>query len=277
MIDIHSHILPGLDDGAASLEESVKMARAAVADGISKMVATPHLFRGGFVNNGLDVIEKKKTELQKLLESEGIGLELYHGTEVYVTHNLIEKVVRERENLVVNHGRSMLIEFPGGHIFSGVRDLIFDIMTEGLQVIIVHPERNRVFQSDPGFLCELIEMGSLCQANSGSFTGLYGLEVQQTAIRFLEWNYLHFLGSDCHNTRSLPPVLSRARDKIAELAGSETARALVEDNPQAVLEGEDIPCFPEPLNPKKKGKSLRIKLPRFFSKEVKADKKTDLK
>ena len=267
MIDIHSHILPGLDDGAESLEESLNMARMAEADGISKMVATPHLFRGSFVNNGLDIIEKKKNELQKLMRSEGIGLELFHGTEVYVTHNLIEKVIKERENLVVNHGNNMLIEFPSGHIFSGVKNLIFDIMTEGIQIIIVHPERNRVFQNDPDFLCQLINMGSLCQANSGSFTGRYGREVQETVFRFLDWSYLHFLGSDCHNTRSLSPNLSLAREKIKELAGEEIAQALVLDNPQAMLAGEEIPYHPEPQAPKNKARSLKIKLPHLFSKK----------
>ena len=264
MIDIHSHILPGLDDGAESLGESLKMARMAEADGIIQMVATPHLFRGSFVNNGLDVIEKTKNDLQTLLKSEGITLELFHGTEVYVTHNLIEKVIEERENLVVNHGSYMLVEFPSGHIFPGVKDLLFEIMTEGLQVIIVHPERNRVFQSDPGFLCELINMGAFCQANSGSFTGVYGHEVQETVFRFLDWKYLHFLGSDCHNTRSLSPNLSKARDKIEEMAGKEAALALVLSNPQAMLAGEDIPFRPEPQSPKSRAKSLKIKLPNLF-------------
>lgn len=264
MIDIHSHILPGLDDGSPSLDESLEMARLATADGISKMVATPHLYRGSFINNGLDKIRIKKDELQNLLDSKGVGLELFQGTEVYVTHNLIEKVIQERENLVINSGRYMLIEFPGEHIFSGVKDLIFDIMTEGLQVIIVHPERNRVFQKDPGYLYELVNMGCLCQANSGSFTGLYGTEIQETVFKFLGWNYLHFLGTDCHNTRSLSPNLSLARSIIEEAAGKEAAEALVSGNPQALLDDVDIPFQPGPLPPKKE-RSFKIRLPSLFS------------
>jgi len=267
MIDIHTHILPGLDDGSESLEMSLKMARLAEADGIHQIVATPHLYRGSYINNGLDVIEEKKKELQTLLKSERIGIELFHGTEVYVSHNLIEKVISERENLVINHGQYMLIEFPSGHIFAGVKDLIFEIMTEGLQVIIVHPERNRVFQNNPDSLFELIEMGALCQANSGSFTGLYGRIVQDTVHSFLSWGYLHFLGSDCHNTRSLPPNLSQARNQIEELAGGETAQALVSDNPQAMLAGKEIPYRPDPITPKGRMKSLKVKLPGFFSKK----------
>jgi protein-tyrosine phosphatase len=266
MIDIHSHILPGLDDGAQSFEESLLMARMAEADGISKMVATPHLYRGSFVNNGLDVIEKKKDDLQSMILSEGIELELFYGTEVYVTHNLTEKVIKERESLVIDHGNFMMIEFPAGHIYSGVKDLFFEIMTEGIQPIIVHPERNRVFQHNPELLYELINMGSLCQANSGSFTGLYGREVRETVYRFLDLRYLHFLGSDCHNTRSLPPNLSQAREKIEETAGKAVALALVLNNPQAMLAGNEIPYIPSPLPPKK-AKSLKIAFPRFFAKK----------
>ncbi|MBN1225225.1 MAG: hypothetical protein JXB23_18390, partial [Candidatus Aminicenantes bacterium] len=246
MIDLHSHILFGLDDGAKNLEESVKMAQVAAKDGIEKIVGTPHLFRGNFVQKELSVIRQKKEELGQRLEDIGVDIELYTGAEVHISHDLMNEIRENREHLVIHNSSYMLIEFPSTHIFSGIKHLFFELMSEEIIPIIAHPERNSVFRENPALLYDLIEIGALAQANSGSFVGLYGRKTMEAVSQFLSWNFIHFIGSDAHSSRSLSPKLADAFFKVGEMIGEERAFALVWDNPQAVLRDEDIPYRYDP-------------------------------
>lgn len=267
MIDIHSHILHGLDDGAQSLDESVEMAKIAAEDGITKIVATPHLFRGNFFNNDINMLEKKKRELSEALKETGNKTELYIGAEVHISHNLIDEIKQNRESLVINRSQYLLVEFPTNHIFAGVKELFFEMMSEGIVPIIAHPERNRVFMRNPSFLYELLRMGALTQANSGSFLGFYGSRVEFAVYQFLEWNFIHFIGTDAHNTRSMSPKLATALLRVSERIGEEGARSLVWDNSLAVLAGEEIAYLPEPYNPQKNQRSIKINFPLFKRKK----------
>jgi len=264
MIDLHCHILPGLDDGAQSMEESLEIARIAEKDGIEKMVATPHLFRGNFIHEDLGIIEKKRDELSQALEENNIHIEILTGAEVHISHNLIDEIKKNREILVLNKSSYMLVEFPSDHVFSGVKNLFFELMSEGITPIITHPERNSVFIHSPSLLYELIQMGALSQGNSGSFSGLYGSRVEEAVLHFLELNLIHFIASDCHSTHSIVSRLSEAVREAEMIVGEEKARALVKDNPQAVLDDKDIPYLPDPINPKEKEKSFKIKIPNIF-------------
>jgi len=264
MIDLHTHILPGLDDGARSLEESLEMAKIAERDGIEKIVATPHLFRGNFIHEDLSIIEKKRSELSQALRENNIHVEILAGAEVHISHNLIDEIRKNRENLVLNQSSYMFVEFPSSLVFSGAKNLFFELMSEGINPIIAHPERNSVFIHSPSLLYELIQMGGLSQANSGSFSGLYGRRVEEAVLHFLELNLIHFIASDCHNTHSLVSRLSEAVKRARMIVGEENARALVKDNPQAVLDDRKIPYLPEPINPKEKEKSFKIKIPNIF-------------
>lgn len=264
MIDLHCHILPGLDDGANTLYEAVEMARMAEEDGIRKIVATPHLFRGEFTPKDLGLIEEKKQEFVKALEKMNINIEVFTGAEVHISHNLIDKIKKNRGFLVINQSSYMFVEFPSEHVFSGVKDLFFNLMSEGITPVITHPERNSIFIRNPSLLYELVQMGAFCQANSGSFMGLYGIRSQQAVYKFLELGLVHFIASDCHNTRSIIPKLSEAVVRASEVVGEANAAALVMDNPQAVLDNQEIPYFPAPVSPGEKEKSLKIKIPSFF-------------
>jgi protein-tyrosine phosphatase len=264
MIDLHTHILPGLDDGAQSIKESLSMAKIAENDGIKKMVATPHLFRGNSLHEDLSTIEKKRTELSGALKESNIHVEIFAGAEVHISHNLIDEIKKNRENLVLNHSSYMFVEFPSEHVFSGVKNLFFELISEGITPIIAHPERNSIFVRNPSLLYELVQMGGLSQVNSGSFSGLYGRRVEEAVLHFLELNLIHFIASDCHNTRSVASRLSEAVMRAQSIVGKDKARALVKDNPQAVLDDEEIPYLPEPVNPKEKDKSFKIKIPKIF-------------
>jgi protein-tyrosine phosphatase len=156
----------------------------------------------------------------------------------------------------------MFVEFHADHVFSGVKDLFFGLMSEGIIPIIAHPERNSVFVHKPSLLCELIQMGGLSQVNSGSFSGLYGRRVEKAVLYFMELNLIHFIASDSHHTHSMVSRLSEASRKAEIIVGKEKAGALVRDNPQAVLDDEEIPYLPEPIYPKEK--SFKINMPNIF-------------
>jgi len=264
MIDIHSHILPGLDDGAQSLEESLIMAEIAVKNGIDKMVATPHLYRGDNSHNNIDNINAVRNNFVEALKEKNIALEIYSGAEVHISHNLLTEIKEHKESLVINKGSYIMVEFPSDHIFTGVKQLFFDLMSEELIPIIAHPERNSIFRQSPELLFDLVQMGGLCQVNSGSFKGLYGTRAKEAAIEFIKSNFIHFVGSDCHNTRASKPEISAAVQAITAIIGENKAEALVKKNPKAVLDDNPIPELPEPKNPRDRKKSLKIKLPSFL-------------
>jgi len=264
MIDLHCHILPGLDDGSRSTEQSVEMARIAAGEGIHQIVATPHLFRENATH--LESIPGKLEALNRVLEEEAVGVRLFPGAEVHVSHNLIDEIRRHRERLVINGGSYMIVEFPEEHVFAGVKDLFFSLMSEGITPIIAHPERNAAFSRSPGLLYDLVRMGALCQLNSGSFTGIYGERSEEAAFSLLGLRLVHFVASDGHGVRSVPPRLAAAVEIVADVIGPQEAQALVVDNPRAVLDGSDLPYLPEPLEPHRKQRPLKIKIPRFFKK-----------
>ncbi|MFZ2054478.1 MAG: CpsB/CapC family capsule biosynthesis tyrosine phosphatase [Candidatus Aminicenantales bacterium] len=264
MIDLHCHILPGLDDGAGSLEDALAMARAAQADGIKTIVATPHLFRGNLSTDDFGAIKERRRELAEELAKSGVPVELKAGAEVHISHDLIAEIGSHRGDLVINGSAYMFIEFPSSHIYPGVKNLVFELMSEGIVPIIAHPERNLVLARQPGLLYDIVRLGALAQANGGSLTGLYGREAGEAVVQLLKWNLIHFLASDAHNASSMPPRLSRAVERAEAAAGKDGARALVFDNPRAVLEDRDLPFLPPPVDPRKSKKSLSFRIPGFL-------------
>jgi len=264
MIDLHCHILHDLDDGAKSLDEAAEMAKMAEKDGITTIVATPHLFRGDFMPTDLSIIEKKLEELRYVLKKNKIDVEIIKGAEVHISHNLIEEIQKNRDYLMLNGSSYMFLEFPAGHVFSGVKELLFELLSGGIRPIIAHPERNYVFMRNHGLLYDLVQTGALTQANSGSFNGLYGSRVEEAAFRFLELNLTHFVASDSHNPRPSAMWLSKAVENIEERMGQEMASALVNDNPHAILEDREPAYHPDPVDPQKNDRSFKMKIPKFF-------------
>jgi protein-tyrosine phosphatase len=265
MIDLHCHILPGLDDGAKTLDEAIEMARIAAVEGIKTIIATPHLFRGGQIND-VATVEEKQRELIDALANRHIPIEIKRGAEVHFSHNLVKEIRSDRSRLVLNGSSYMFVEFPSSHIYQGAKNAFFDLMSEGIVPIIAHPERNAIFARNPGLLFELVQQGALVQVNAGSLTLVYGHQPAEVVLRFLEWDLVHFIGSDGHNTHSIPPRLAEAAKKVEILVGQKAARALVSDNPKAVLEDREIPYFPEPRDPRKSKKSFHFRVPGFFKK-----------
>jgi protein-tyrosine phosphatase len=244
MIDVHSHILPGIDDGARDLEEALEMARLAVADGIRVMVATPHLFKHKSVDP--DAINEKKVILEHLnafrdkLAQEGIGLEILPGCDVPLSVEALSLLEADRV-LTVNDGkRYLLLELPHFSIPPSLEDICFRLQSWGLTPIITHPERHPLILERPERLERLVDLGCLAQLTAGSLTGAFGRQVARVSRQLVKKGYIHLLASDAHNTRGRPPILSKAVRELARLIGPEEARIMVSQNPEKVIKGENF-------------------------------------
>jgi len=243
MIDIHSHILPDLDDGARDLEESLEMVRIAAEDGIEQMVATPHMFNGLSHNPEPAEIVERVEALQKEI---GGSLQILPGNEVHIAHDIVEKAAAKKVTKL-NQQNYMLIEFPSMNVPVGAEELFYKLQINGIIPILVHPERNSQIQNRPAIVADFVERGVRIQVTAMSVTGEFGTAAQRCVGTLLKHNCVHFIATDTHRSNRRPPVLSEGRDAAARIIGEDAARRLVEDNPRAVIQGE--PINPEPPVP----------------------------
>jgi protein-tyrosine phosphatase len=249
MIDIHTHILSEVDDGARTLDESVEMCRRSASDGITVMVATPHAHDSVHTTHDPEFLRTKVDELNKLL---GGNPRIEVGCELRFTHDVVKQVCVTKTAPTLAGGLYVLLEFPHSLVPPGSERAIYQLMSNQIRPIIAHPERNEMLMGEPERFYQLVELGVLGQADTGSFTGQFGKKVQQTATVMLENGLLHILASDCHNTRNRLPGMSQASAAIAKMVGEDYARAMSTDNPSAVIEGASIPFRPMPTEPKRK-------------------------
>lgn len=251
MIDLHCHIIPGVDDGPRSLKESLSMARRAVEDGIHTIVATPHTLNGLYLNP-INEVTSKVAVLKEALAQKHIELHVYAGADVHLCPNIRERIESGDAGTINNGGKYILLEFPPQIVPPGVKDEIFSLKLNGITPIISHPERNTMVQQDIDILYELVRMGALGQVTAMSITGDFGGMAMHSAERLLEQRLVHVIASDAHSSNRRPPVLSRAVEAAAEILESyEDAERMVKDVPGAILSG-DMPEIPEPI-PAKKG------------------------
>lgn len=250
MIDLHTHILPDWDDGAADMAEAVRMIEVARGDGITGIALTPHIFRAtkhGGDGNGL---KARIGEFIKEAASEGVSF--YPGAEVYIHTDMIAHI--QEFELKVNGSDYVFIEFPATQVPSGTRILAYQMMLAGLIPIISHPERNAVFVRMPELLFDLIKQGALAQLTAQSLTGEFGTVIQKAAESFLRHGLVHLIASDAHNADTRRPCLSAAVDMASKIVGPARAEALVTKAPAAILDNGVIPDLMEPVRPDKKGK-----------------------
>ena len=252
MIDIHCHILPNVDDGARSLEESLKMGERAVADGIHTIVATPHSLNGIYTNRAEDVVSGV-TALQETLTANHLDLNLHPGSDVHLCTDMMQRISNGEACTINNAGKYILLELPSQMIPNGVKDEIFALKLNGITPIITHPERNAMVQHDPGILYELVHMGALAQITAMSLTGDFGEFIGQVSATLLRYRLVHIIASDAHSAKDRPPVLSGAVERAAEiLKDYESAEHMVTDVPAAILSGR-TPDVQEPVPVKRAG------------------------
>jgi protein-tyrosine phosphatase len=244
VIDIHAHILPGVDDGAQDPEESLEMARMAVTDGISIMVATPHLFKGRSFDlsqlNDKAAILKHVGYLQQRLSEEKIPLKIFPGCDFPLGFETLQ-LLEEGQAMTINDAnRYLLLELPSTSLPPALDEICFHLQTKGLTPIITHPERQLIFQEMPHKLKRLIDLGCLVQITGNSLTGWFGRRVQKVSRQLLKLGYIHLMATDAHDLKNRPPLLSAAVTELSRLVGESRAQAMVNDIPGKIIAGE--PC-----------------------------------
>jgi protein-tyrosine phosphatase len=239
MIDLHCHLLAGLDDGPRDLEESLAMARLAVKGGVHTVVATPHWHPALWPNGRRTILEAVK-DLEEALRREGIPLEVRPGCELVLDADLADGLGRGSLLTLNDTGRWVLLELPGEILPQRLEDFFWDLSSRGYGIILAHVERHPAVASDPERLYQWVQMGVRAQITGSSLLGRLGPDVAALCRRLLEHHLVHFLASDGHGVRSRRPVLAAAVRAAGEVLGPDAARRLVEDHPRAVLEGKDV-------------------------------------
>lgn len=238
MIDIHCHLLPGLDDGPRNMEEALSMARMAVADGTRGVICTPHWHPLIWPNERTG-ISQAVAILRNRLKAEGIPLRVWAGSELSLDAELEDRLAGGRLG-TLNDGKWVLLELPGAFLPPGIEDFLWLLRQRGHEVVLAHPERYAYIQQDPARLHAWVEMGAAVQITASSLLGRLGPEVASLCRVLLEHRLVHFLASDGHGIRSRRPVLGEASRVAAEVAGGPSARRLVADHPEAVVRGEPL-------------------------------------
>ncbi|MGQ9502984.1 MAG: tyrosine-protein phosphatase [Anaerolineae bacterium] len=246
VIDTHCHILPGLDDGATSLDESLAMARLAVADGIQQIVATPH--QEGWNAMACQRVQATVQNLQRELTLNGIPLLISSGMELLMTHELLQTSGNERAH-TLNGSRYILLELPAFDYPLYTAEVIFSLQIRGLTPILAHPERNVVIQQNMARVAWLVQRGVLIQVNADSLSPTADRNVRRCAEQLLRRGLVHLLASDGHNAGRRAPRLAAGVQTAARVVGQERACALVTCIPEAILSDralEVATLFPEP-------------------------------
>ncbi|MBU8686472.1 tyrosine protein phosphatase [Priestia megaterium] len=242
MIDIHCHILPGIDDGARTIEDSLKMAEQAVAEGISKVIATPHHQNGKYINEKNSIFQCVN-QLNVQLEEKHIPLTVLPGQESRIYGELVQDYIDDKVMSLNNTGKYVFIEFPSNQVPRYSEQLLFDIQAQGLIPIIVHPERNVKFIENPDLLYNFVNKGALTQVTAGSLTGKFGKKINKFSLDLIHASLTHVIASDAHNVSGRNFFMTEAIDLIKKDFGIDTLYLLL-DNAQAIADG--IVCFKEP-------------------------------
>jgi protein-tyrosine phosphatase len=260
MIDVHSHVLPGIDDGTKVLEEAVEFCRLAAERGTEILVATPHHKPGSYQNPRDRVLEKVE-DLQKRIDAAGVRLRLAPGCEIFVDTDLADRIGTGELLTYGDNRRYILLEFSFQQYPVRPEDLIFRLKLAGVTPVIAHPERIRWFQEDADRLETLVRAGALAQVTGSSLEGTFGSRVKSITRSMMERGCIHLIASDAHDLSYRPPGLMRAIEAASEIVGAEAARRMVQEIPAAVVEGREVrvdpPVAPEDL-PKKRGGFLGL-------------------
>lgn len=228
MIDIHCHILPGVDDGAQTEEDSIIMAKDAVAQGIDTIITTPH-HRNGTYDNERDSIIRNVAILNELFENEAIPLTILAGQETRIHGEMIEEI----NNGIIqplHDTKYLFVEFPSDSVPRYAQQMLFDIQVAGYKPIIVHPERNRELIQNPAKMYEFVRKGALTQITAASLIGKFGKNIQRFSNQLIAANLTHFIASDAHNTTTRGFYLKEAYNYMKEHYGSSQYYTFLENS-----------------------------------------------
>lgn len=260
MIDLHNHLLPGIDDGAKQVEETVEFLRILAKDGVTAVTATPHMKPGVYDNSRADILNAVDLVRRAAADDpEASRVRLLPGAEVYYTADVTDRARRGELMSVADGGKYVLLELPYQQVPMRVEETIFQLRIAGLTPIMAHPERVAYYLEDFERVEASVRLGALTQVTGASITGLFGSKARDFAHRMIDRNLAHIVATDSHDVRYRPPILSAARDVVARLVGPEAARGMVEDLPRAVLEGREA-TIPEPAPARRRSGGLLQRL-----------------
>lgn len=253
MLDLHCHLLPGVDDGAPDLDTALAMARMAVADGIQAVACTPHIYPGLYENDAAG-IRAAVSRLQAILEDEGIPLRLFEGADVHLDTNLAGAVQNGRVPTIAG-SRYLLLEPPHHVAPPGFEHEVFALMAAGLVPVVTHPERLSWVEDHYALFIRLVERGAWMQVTAGALTGRHGRRPRYWGERFVAEGHAHILATDAHDVRRRPPFLAEARDAAAVLVGATEAEHMVSTRPAGIIANRapaDLPALPAsaPVRPR---------------------------
>lgn len=252
MVDLHTHILPGLDDGAATIEQSLEIARVAEAAGIDTIVATPHIRDDHAFP--LELIEERLGTLRGALREAAIAVRVVRGGEVSLA-KVTELDDETLASLCIGEGRYLLVESPYTQAPSLLETALFDLQVRGFRPVLAHPERSLTFLHDRGRLERLVERGVVCSVTAMSLTGAFGTSIRAYTMRLLAAGLVHNIASDAHDATRRAPGFQRALAELhSELDGTSAGAGwFTEETGRAIVEGRDLPGGPPTLIPRPTG------------------------
>ncbi|NIK78190.1 protein-tyrosine phosphatase [Paenibacillus castaneae] len=254
MIDIHTHILPGVDDGAANWEDTLNMARAAVLEGITTIIATPHHANGTYTNLAVEITEHTRSINEQLFAA-GVPVTIRTGQEIRVHDDLLEAWYRN-ELLSLAESNYVLIEMPSSRIPKTMIELIHELKVIGLRPIIAHPERNAEVVQHPDRLAELIDIGAFAQVTSHSLLGGFGKRIEQAAWSLLRSGLIHIVSSDAHHIERRGFRLRESYELIEQRMGAEWVYYL-QQNASSIIDNLPFELHPD-INPSSNGAVRRL-------------------
>ena len=242
MLDLHCHILPEVDDGARSIGEALSMAAVAVKEGIDAVVATPHCLDARNIDAFVQGVKRQGQQLQSVLDARKMDLDIFLGAELFMDPAFLK--VGGLERLTINSTPYILLELPMGEVPLYAEDFIYRLRLMGFVPIIAHPERNLAIMRDPNILYRLVDLGCLCQINTGSITGSFGKQVKRCARILLTHGMGHVLGTDAHSDGTRGPYMKKAVEQIKSWLDEERVIKMVGITPYQILEGKMVSTEP---------------------------------
>lgn len=228
MIDIHSHLLFGVDDGAKSIEETLRILVQAEKEGIQDIIATPHAF-GPHYHVTKEIVLKKIEDLSKILQKEGLKIAVHSGQEIRLHEQIIQNL-KTGDAMTLANSRYVLLELPSHSVPAYTTNIIQLMIADGKVPIIAHPERNRGIAENPERLERLIRHGAVAQVTAGSLSGHFGKGVQKLALQLIDANLIHTYGSDVHNLKTRPFLYNDGLDYLEKKRHYEMIGILLENN-----------------------------------------------
>ena len=240
MIDIHAHILPGVDDGSQSLETSLEMARLSVQSGVSAVVATPHCnIPDDECIKDAETMRRAVADFRRELQKNDIRLQIYEGMEIFATEDMVDRFYA-RELTTLNGSVYPLVEFPFAFFAGEATGMLRSLISIGLRPIVAHPERYEYVQEDPALLHIWFSMGCYLQVNRGSLTGRFGEQIEELSLSMLERGFISFIASDAHSPVFRTTWMEDVRDLVTEHMGAKYASLLLSKNPSRMLKNLEI-------------------------------------